>query len=142
MIWIKRRFSKYMAARTYHVISKEVENIVFRHNRIFRHTCMYKQPILTNSSKGSLSRLKLINHDKSNVGLQIGYLNNFSFFIPLLLFNKCKINLPEQCFKNKQRYFYLFWRYGCQTSFSWWPVVRLRDEQPYIKRICWLNFIW
>ena len=36
-----------MAASTYRVISKEVESRVFRRNRIFRHTCMYKQPILT-----------------------------------------------------------------------------------------------
>ena len=28
-------------------ISKEVENRIFRHNFIFRHTCMYKQPRLT-----------------------------------------------------------------------------------------------
>ena len=36
----------YMAASVYHVISKEVENPIFRHNHIFRHTCMYKQIIL------------------------------------------------------------------------------------------------
>ena len=34
----------YMAAAAYHVISKEVENCIFRHNRIYRHTFMYKQP--------------------------------------------------------------------------------------------------
>ena len=36
-----------MAASAYHVILKEVENRVIRHNCIFRHTYMYKQPILT-----------------------------------------------------------------------------------------------
>ena len=36
-----------MTASAYHVILKEVENRVFRHNRILRHTCIYKQPILT-----------------------------------------------------------------------------------------------
>ena len=35
-----------MAASVYHVITKEVENLVFRDNHIFRHTCMYKQPRL------------------------------------------------------------------------------------------------
>ena len=35
-----------MAASAYHVISKEVENHIFRPNLIFRHTCMYKQPTL------------------------------------------------------------------------------------------------
>ena len=43
----KRRVFVYMAASAYHVISKEVENCVFRHNHIFRRTFMYKQPILT-----------------------------------------------------------------------------------------------
>ena len=33
----RRRFK---AASTYRVISKEVENRVFRHSRIFRHTCI------------------------------------------------------------------------------------------------------
>ena len=47
MEWKKRRIFVHMAASTYHVISKEVENRVFKHNRIFRHTCMDKQPILT-----------------------------------------------------------------------------------------------
>ena len=37
----KRRFFVRKTALMYHVISKEVEN------RIFRHTFMYKQPILT-----------------------------------------------------------------------------------------------
>ena len=46
MEWEKRRVFAYMAASVYHVISKEVENYSFRHNRIFRHKCMYKQPIL------------------------------------------------------------------------------------------------
>ena len=39
-----------MAASAYHVISKEVENCIFSHNWIFRHTCMYKQPTLTTLS--------------------------------------------------------------------------------------------
>ena len=45
--WDKRRLFAYMAASAYHVISKEVENRIFRQNWIFRHTCMYKQPTLT-----------------------------------------------------------------------------------------------
>ena len=36
-----------MASSAFYVISKEVENCVFRQNLIFRHTCMYKRPILT-----------------------------------------------------------------------------------------------
>ena len=35
-----------MAASVYDVISKEVENRIFRQNRIFRLTFMYKQLIL------------------------------------------------------------------------------------------------
>ena len=31
---------------TYHVISKEVENHIFRHNCIFRYACINKQPAL------------------------------------------------------------------------------------------------
>ena len=48
-LWNKRKevFFVYVAASTYCVISKEVESRVFRRNRIFRHTCLYKQPILT-----------------------------------------------------------------------------------------------
>ena len=37
----------YMAASAYHVMSRDVENCIFRHNWIFRHTCMYKLPTLT-----------------------------------------------------------------------------------------------
>ena len=33
-----------MTASAYHVISKEVENHIFKHNWIFRHLCMYNQP--------------------------------------------------------------------------------------------------
>ena len=33
----------YMAASAHHVISKDVENPIFRRNHIFRETCMYKQ---------------------------------------------------------------------------------------------------
>ena len=47
MDWEKRRFFVYMAASAYHVILNEVENRVFRHNHILRHTCIYKQSILT-----------------------------------------------------------------------------------------------
>ena len=36
----------YVAASAYHLISKEVENRIFKQKSIFRHTCMYKQPIL------------------------------------------------------------------------------------------------
>ena len=36
-----------MTASAYRVISKGVENRVFRHNLIFKHKCMYKQSILT-----------------------------------------------------------------------------------------------
>ena len=45
--WEKIRFFTYMVPSSYHVISKEVENHIFRHNWIFRHMCMYKQPTLT-----------------------------------------------------------------------------------------------
>ena len=36
-----------MAASVDHVISKEVENEKFIQNRIFKHTCLYKQLMLT-----------------------------------------------------------------------------------------------
>ena len=36
----------YMTASAYHLVSEEVENRVFRRNRIFRHIFMYKQPSL------------------------------------------------------------------------------------------------
>ena len=36
-----------MAASTYHVISREAENCFFRHNSVFRHTCLRNQPKLT-----------------------------------------------------------------------------------------------
>ena len=45
----KRRFSSisYMACPACHIISREVENQIFRHNCIFRCTCIYKQPKMT-----------------------------------------------------------------------------------------------
>ena len=36
-----------MAASAYHLISNEVEYSFFRHNLIFRHACMYKEPKMT-----------------------------------------------------------------------------------------------
>ena len=36
-----------MAASSYQVISKEVENHIFRYNWVFRRICIYKQPTLT-----------------------------------------------------------------------------------------------
>ena len=43
-LWNERKegFFICMAASANHFISKYVENCIFRHNRIFRHTCMYK----------------------------------------------------------------------------------------------------
>ena len=38
----------FIAASAYHVILKEIEHRIFRHNRIFRHTYMYKKPVWTN----------------------------------------------------------------------------------------------
>ena len=42
--WEKRRFFAYMTTLGYHVIQNDVENPIFTHNWIFRHTCVYKQP--------------------------------------------------------------------------------------------------
>ena len=42
----ERGFFVYMAASVYYFISKEVQNRIFRHNRIFSLIYMYKQPIL------------------------------------------------------------------------------------------------
>ena len=42
----ERRFFVYMAASVYYFISKEVQNRIFRHTRIFSLIYMYKQPIL------------------------------------------------------------------------------------------------
>ena len=36
-----------MAAAPYYLISKEAESKIFRHNWIFRQTCMNKKPTLT-----------------------------------------------------------------------------------------------
>ena len=36
-----------MAVLAYHVISTEAEKHIFKHNWIFRHSCIYKQPTLT-----------------------------------------------------------------------------------------------
>ena len=43
-LWNQRKFFVYMAALVYHVISKELENRILKHNCIFRHNCIYKQP--------------------------------------------------------------------------------------------------
>ena len=45
--WEEKRFFAYLAASAYHVISTEVENHIFKHDSIFRHLCIYKQPTLT-----------------------------------------------------------------------------------------------
>ena len=45
--WEGKRFFAYMAASAYHVISTEVENDIFKHDWIFRHLCIHKQPNLT-----------------------------------------------------------------------------------------------
>ena len=40
-----------MATLAYHVISTEVENHILKHNCIFRHLCIYKQPTSTKQWK-------------------------------------------------------------------------------------------
>ena len=45
--WEGKRFFAYAAASAYHFISTEVENHIFKHDWIFRHLCIYKQPTLT-----------------------------------------------------------------------------------------------
>ena len=47
MEWKKRRFFVWMAASTYHLISKDVENHLVIRNSIFRDTSIYKQFTLT-----------------------------------------------------------------------------------------------
>ena len=48
MLFIReKKFSGYIAASAYHVMSRELENCVLRHSRVFIHTCIYKQPMLT-----------------------------------------------------------------------------------------------
>ena len=42
--WEKRKLFVYMAAPGDHIISKEIDNRIFRHIRLFRHTYIYKQP--------------------------------------------------------------------------------------------------
>ena len=46
-LWNERRFFVYMTASVYRVISKNIENHIFKHNRIFKLPCIYKQPVLT-----------------------------------------------------------------------------------------------
>ena len=47
-LWNERQeYFLYIWLLQCNIISKEVENHIFRHNRIFRHTCMHKQLILT-----------------------------------------------------------------------------------------------
>ena len=48
-LWNKAKgnFSACMASSEYHVLSKEVQNRIFKHNFIFRYTWIYKQSILT-----------------------------------------------------------------------------------------------
>ena len=45
MEWEKRRFFVKVPALPYQVISKEVENRIFRHNHTFRQICMCTTPI-------------------------------------------------------------------------------------------------
>ena len=48
MLFIReKKFSGYIAASAYHVMSRELENCVLRHSRVFIHTYIYKQPMLT-----------------------------------------------------------------------------------------------
>ena len=42
-----KTFFEHLVASVYHVISKEVENGIFRHNPIFGHAGMYKQLTLS-----------------------------------------------------------------------------------------------
>ena len=44
-IWLLCVYGFY--ASEHHVLLRKVENRIFRQNRIFRHTCMCKQPIFT-----------------------------------------------------------------------------------------------
>ena len=45
--WEGKIFFANMAVLAYHVISTEAEKHIFKHNWIFRHSCIYKQPTLT-----------------------------------------------------------------------------------------------
>ena len=71
--WEGKRFFAHMAALTYHVISTEVENHIFKHNWIFRHFCIYKQPTLTKQWNFNIFVQILYSYFRYTVRLILGY---------------------------------------------------------------------
>ena len=71
--WEGKRFFAYMAALAYYVISTAVENHTFKHNWIFRHFCIYKQPILTKEWNFNIFVQMLYSYFKYNGRLFLGY---------------------------------------------------------------------
>ena len=73
-----------MAASSYHVISKEVENHIFRHNWIFRHISMYKQPTLTKYGNYIFS----CKYDIVISDIPVGSFLDVLFFLPTVILSE------------------------------------------------------
>ena len=73
-----------MAASSYHVISKEVENHIFRHNWIFRHISMYKQPTLTKYGNYIFS----CKYDIVISHIPVGSFLDVLFFLPTVILSE------------------------------------------------------
>ena len=113
----KRKFSwiSYMACPAYHIISREVENQIFRHNFIFRCSCIYKQPKMTKLWNCNIFVQLLCSYLTSTI---IGF--SMCFFAA-----HCNI-IRVSCEANKKRLIYrkkyaeeFVWR----TSFFWLHVL-------------------
>ena len=61
-----------MTTSVYYFISEEVENYIFRHNWILKHTCMYKKPALTKYSNNNLFVQILYSHFRYTNRLFLG----------------------------------------------------------------------
>ena len=77
-----------MAASTYHIISKEVENHILKHDWFITHLCMRKQPTLTKQWKYFFANISYIVISDT---LVVSFLDVF-FLMLALIFSEFHVN--------------------------------------------------
>ena len=107
----------YMAASTYHVISREAENRFFRHNSVFRHTCLRNQPKLTKKWYYIYFVQILYSHLRYTDRLL-----NFFFLLLAVILSELQKNLCEE------HHFF-----GCMLSFLY-HILSLFSSNPILRR--------
>ena len=135
-----------MAAWTYHVISKEVENHILKHDWLITHLCMHKQPTLTKQWKYFFANISYVVIPDTLVAsfLDVFFINaRFNIFRV-----SCESKKEGFSFRKKKLYLceWLFWLHALLSMSSFVAVfvysLPLPKWRTYSMAVWWCSVWW